>query len=61
MQYLFVIICFLGGVAGMIFVKSLDLGAGLTATLIVPQVFLIIYSMARLKPEEPKAERRVSN
>lgn len=61
MQYILVIICFFGGAAGMIFVKSLDLSAGLTATLVVPLVFLIIYSMARLKPEEPKAESRVTH
>ncbi len=61
MQYIFVIISFLGGLAGMIFVKSLDLGAGLTATLVVPLVFLIIYSMARLKPKEPKNEPCVTH
>ena len=61
MQYVFVIICFLGGGAGMLFVKSLDLSAGLTATFVVPLILLIIYSFARLKPEEPMAEPRVTH
>ena len=60
MQYIFVVISFLGGLAGMIGVKSLELNTGLTAALVVPLVILIIYSMARLKPEEPKAEPRVT-
>lgn len=60
MQYIFVIISFLGGLAGMIGVKSLGLNAGLTAALVVPLVILIIYSMARLKPEEPKTKPRVT-
>ena len=61
MQYVFVIICFLGCPAGMALVKSLDLSTGLTAALVVPQLFLVIFSMARLKPEEPKAEPLVTN
>ncbi len=61
MQYIFVVICFLGGLAGMIFVKSLNLSGGVTATLVVPLVFLIIYSMARLKPGEQKAVQHVTN
>lgn len=56
MQFIFVGICFLGAIAAMIFVKSLNLGAGLTATFVIPLVFLVIYSMARIKSKEPEAE-----
>lgn len=57
MQWIFVVICFFGFFAGMIFVKSLDLGAGLTIAIIVPLVFLIVYSMARIKPKKSEAEK----
>ena len=57
MQWIFVSICFFGVVAGMMFVKSQDLGAGLTIAIIVPLVFLVIYSMARIKPKKPEAEK----
>jgi hypothetical protein len=57
MQWIFVGICFFGVVAGMMFVKSQDLGAGLTIAIIVPLVFLVIYSMARIKPKKPEAEK----
>jgi amino acid permease len=52
MQWIFVGICFFGAVATMIFVKSLDLNAGLTVAIIIPLVFLVIYSMARIKPQK---------
>ena len=57
MQWIFVGICFFGTVAAMIFVKSQDLNAGLTIAIIVPLVFLVIYSMARIKPKKPRAEK----
>jgi hypothetical protein len=56
MQYIFVGICFFGSIAAMIFVKSLDLNAGLTIAIIVPMIGLVIYSMARIKPKKPEAE-----
>jgi len=56
MQWIFVGICFFGFVAGMIFIKSQDLGAGLTIAIIVPLVLLVVYSMARIKPKKPEAE-----
>ena len=56
MQYLFVVVCFLGAIAGMSFVGSLDLGAGFTAVLVVPQILLVIFSMARLKPKGSEIE-----
>jgi hypothetical protein len=57
MQYIFVGICFFGVVAGMIFVKSMDLGAGLTIAIIIPLMLLVVYSLARIKPKKPEAEK----
>ena len=57
MQWIFVGICFFGTVATMIFVKSLDLNAGLTIAIIAPLVFLVIYSMARIKHKKQEAEK----
>jgi hypothetical protein len=57
MQFIFAGICFFGAVATMIFVKSLDLNAGLKVALIIPLVFLVIYSLARIKPQKPAAEK----
>jgi hypothetical protein len=56
MQFLFAGICFFGTIAAMIFVKSLNLGAGLTIAIIVPLVFLVIYSLARIKPKKREAK-----
>jgi len=53
---IYVAISFFGGVAGMIFVKSLNLGFGLTAVLVIPPILNAVYSMARLKPKEMTAE-----
>jgi uncharacterized membrane protein YozB (DUF420 family) len=60
MQWIFVGICFIGLVVGMIFVKSQDLGAGLTIAIIVPLVFLVIYSMARIQPKKPEVEKNTN-
>jgi amino acid permease len=57
MQVIFAGICFLGAVATMIFVKSLDLAAGLTIAIIIPLVFLVVYSLARIKPKRQGAEK----
>ena len=57
MQLIFIGICFFGFVMGMIFVKSYDLGAGLTIAIIVPLVLLVIYSMARIRPKKPESEK----
>ena len=57
MQLIFAGICFFGAVAGMIFIKSLDLGAGLTIAIIVPLVLLVVYSLARIQPKKPEAEK----
>ncbi|MFH1079003.1 MAG: hypothetical protein V1766_01875 [Pseudomonadota bacterium] len=57
MQYIFTGICFLGAVAIMLIVRSLDLNAGLTVAIILPTVLLVIYSLARLQPKKPAAEK----
>jgi len=57
MQWIFVGICFIGTVATAIFLKSQDLNGGLTAAIIIPLVFLVIYSLARIKPKEPAVEK----
>ena len=57
MQWIFVGICFSGTVASAIYLKSLDMNGGLTAAIIIPLVFLTIYSLARMKPNKPEAEK----
>jgi hypothetical protein len=57
MQFLFAGICFFGAVATMIFVKSMDLNAGLKVAIIIPLVFLVIYSLARIKPKKREAKQ----
>lgn len=58
MQYIFAAICLAVVLAAMIFVKSLELGVGLTATLVLPLVLLAIYSIARISPDESKTPKR---
>lgn len=55
MQWIFVVICFSGTIASAIYLKSLDLNGGVTAAIIIPLVFLTIYSLARMKPNKPVA------
>lgn len=57
MQWIFVVICFSGTIAAAIFLKSLNTSGELTAAIVIPLVFLTIYSMARIKPKEPAAEK----
>ena len=57
MQWIFVGICFFGAIAGMIFIKSQDLGAGLTIAILVPLVILVVYSLARIQTKKPEAEK----
>jgi hypothetical protein len=57
MQYIFAGICFFGAIAGMIYVKSVDLGAGLTIAIIIPLMLLVVYSLARIQSKKPKAEK----
>ena len=55
MQYIFAGICLFGTLAGMIFIKSLDLGGWLTAAILIPLVLLVVYSLARIHPKKPEA------
>ena len=57
MQVIFAGICFIGAVATMIFVKSLDLGGGLKVAIIIPLVFLVVYSLARIQHKETTSEK----
>ena len=57
MQYIFAGICLFGTVATMVFLRFLDLGGWLTAAILIPLVFLVIYSMARIQPKETKSEK----
>jgi hypothetical protein len=61
MQWIFAAICFLGAVAAMIFVKSLDLGGGLKVAIIIPLVFLVVYSLARIKSKKQRGEKIPKN
>ena len=57
MQWIFVVICFFGTIAAAIFLKSLNTNGGLTAAIVIPLVFLTIYSLARLQPKNQAAEK----
>ena len=57
MQYIFAGICLFGAVAAMVFLSSLHLGGWLTAAILIPVVLLVVYSMARIQPKEPKSEK----
>ncbi|MCX5823750.1 MAG: hypothetical protein NTY86_09660 [Deltaproteobacteria bacterium] len=57
MQFIFAGICLFGTIAGMIFIKSLDLSGWLTAAILIPLVLLVVYSMARIQPKKPEAEK----
>jgi hypothetical protein len=57
MQFLIGGICFIGGLAAMIFVGSLKLSFGLTAILAVPLVVLAVYGLARIPTEAPTVEK----
>jgi hypothetical protein len=57
MQYIFAGICFSGTIATMVFLSSLHLGGWLTAAILIPLVFLVVYSLARIQPKKPEAEK----
>jgi len=57
MQYIFAGICLFGTVAAMVFLSSLHLGGGLTAAIVIPLIFLVVYSLARIHPKETKSEK----
>ena len=57
MDIIIAIICVFGAAATIILVSTLGLVSWLKAAIIVPVVFLAIYSMARIPPKEPEAEK----
>ena len=57
MNIIIAIICVFGAVATIMLVSTLGLGSWLKAAIIVPVVFLAVYSMARIQPKEPEAEK----
>jgi energy-converting hydrogenase Eha subunit C len=57
MQLIFAGICFIGFIAILVFVKYLDLNGLLTAAIIIPLLLLMVYSLARIQTEKPKAEK----
>jgi hypothetical protein len=61
MQVIFAGICVFGGAATIMFISSLDLSGWLKASIIVPLVFLVVYSLARIQPKETKPEKVQAN
>lgn len=57
MSIIFAIICVIGAVVTIIFVSTLGLDSWLKAAIIVPMVFLAVYSMARIPPKGPEDEK----
>jgi hypothetical protein len=57
MSIMFAIICVLGSAATIIFLSTLGIGGWFKAAIIVPVVLLAVYSMARIPPKEPEAEK----
>ena len=60
MHLIYAGICFFVAIAGMIFIKSMDLGAVLTIAIVVPLVLLVIDSLARIEPKKPEAEKNTN-
>jgi len=56
MDIIIAIICVFGAAATIMLVSTLGLGIWLKAAIIVPVVFLAVYSMARIQPKEPEAK-----
>lgn len=57
MQFILMGVTLCGIIAAMLFVKSLDLGTGLTMALVLPLVLLAVYCLARVQTEAPEAEK----
>ena len=58
MNIFFAIICVFGATATIMLVSTLDLGGLLKAAIVIPMVLLAVYSMARIPPKEPEAEKK---
>jgi amino acid transporter len=57
MQFIFAGICILVFFVTTVNLGPLDLGGWLKAAIIIPLVFLVVYSLARIHPKEPEAEQ----
>ena len=57
MPIIIAIICVFGATATIMLVSTLDLGSLLKAAIVIPMVLLAVYSMARIPPKEPEAEK----
>lgn len=58
MHYIYMGVIFIVVVAAMIFIKTMNLGAGLTIAIVAPLILLAIYSLARVQPRETTADDR---
>jgi len=57
MNIIIAIICVFGAAATIMLVSAQDWGSWLKAAIIAPAVLLAVYSMARIPPQEPEAEK----
>jgi len=57
MQFIFVGISILIFFVTTVNLGSLDLSGWLKAAIIIPLVFLVVYSLARIQPKKPGAEK----
>ena len=55
MDIIIAIICVFGATATIMLLSTLGLVSWLKAAIIVPVVFLAVYSMARIQPKEPQS------
>lgn len=58
MQYILMILCLVVTVGVMVFIKSLELSSGLTAVLVIPSMFTVIYFLAKIQASAGVAERK---
>jgi amino acid transporter len=57
MQLIFAGICILVFFVTTVNLAPLDLGGWLKAAIIIPLVLLVVYSLARIQPKKPEAEK----
>jgi hypothetical protein len=59
MQSIFAGICILVFFVTTVSLGSLNLGGWLKAAIVIPLVFLVVYSLARIQPKETTSGKRV--
>jgi len=57
MAFVYMGVIFFATIAAVAFIKSLNLGLGLSATILIPLFLLVIYCLARVQPKEPKSDK----